>query len=94
MLLTYVEIPGIYINMENEQIYCMDHVKAEWAGENGGNIVIKIFNPTEYDAEVTVMRDNCREKKLGKAYFAQMELVKIPAGTEVIYKVRKGEEVR
>ncbi|MDC7286780.1 hypothetical protein NXH76_03105 [Blautia schinkii] len=97
MLLTYTEVPGIYVDMEKRLVWCSDHVEAqavnaevegtvpenaepEETGKNG--IVLKITNPSCYDARVTVLADGNRKKRLGHLYFSEMELVEIKAGEQ------------
>ncbi|WP_140398032.1 hypothetical protein [Lachnoclostridium sp. An169] len=114
MLLTYVEIPGIYVDLDRDVVQCSDHVKVEVvrdAGESAkgaagseaaggrtgdgtdGRVVLRIANPTEYDAEVTILADHSlTEKKLGHGYFGRMKKVAVPAGAEIRISIGgKGE---
>ena len=90
MLLTYVEIPGIYADLDRNVIWCSDHVKVETAerADADGTLVLRITNPTKYDAVVTVLADHSKsEEKLGHGYFERMRKVRIPAGEEVSVEI-------
>lgn len=84
MLLTYVEVPGIYVDLDKKKVVCFDHVKAEIMGEEDGKIRFQVTNPTDYDAKVSVMTDRSEQgEKLGEGYFAGMKQVDVPAGQTV-----------
>ena len=91
MLLTYVEIPGIYVDLDRDVVQCSDHVKVEVERrpESGteGKVVLRIANPTGYDAEVTVLADHSRSEKLGHGYFGRMKKVSVRAGEEVTAEI-------
>lgn len=91
MLLTYTEIPGIYVDSEKELIWCSDHVnvKAEFWKNEEDEFCLKITNPSDYDAKVTLLVDGDRNQKLGHLYFHRMEQIEIKAGEEVIKKGKK-----
>lgn len=90
MLLTYVEVPGIYLNKNTGVIKCMDHVECTRLGDADGNICLELHNPTKYDAFVTILVD-CGDK--GEAithdYYHKMHKVSVKAGAykkEVLYR--------
>ncbi len=89
MLLTYTEIPGIYVDLEKELIWCSDHVKAEFWENEEDEFCLKITNPSDYDAKVTLLVDESRNQKLGHLYFHRMEQIEIRAGEEIIKKGKK-----
>lgn len=82
MLLTYVEIPGIYVDVKNNLIKCSDHVVAELVKEKENQRYIKIINPTSYDATVTLMIDGNRHKQIGHLYYNDMEKIMVKSGEE------------
>lgn len=89
MLLTYVEVPGIYVDMKNRRISCQDHVSTECEWSFDGALHIKMKNTTHYAAEVTIMEDYDNNRKLGHGYFKDMKRIKIPAGEEKIYEIKR-----
>lgn len=84
MLLTYVEVPGIYVNPENGLIKCFDHVRCEAVRDELGKTVgLKVFNPTAYDAAVTVLAEsggNGVKIRIAHNYFGDMRKVWVKAG--------------
>jgi len=77
MMLTAVEIPGVYVFAERGILCVSDHVEAEM--ENG---VITISNPTAYDARVSVMTETEETVKahLGMQWQDRFDIVHVPAG--------------
>lgn len=84
MLLTYTEIPGIYVNTNAGKVWCADHVKAELEEVREDTIVLKVTNPSVYDTRVTVLAERNNEEKLGHLYFKDMEQITVSAGEEKI----------
>lgn len=93
MLLTYTEVPGIYVDLEKELVWCSDHVTAELAEKKEDEILLKITNSSDYDARVTVLVDSNPNEKLGHLYFSRMEQAEIRAGEEKIclFKIKGGK---
>lgn len=84
MLLTYVEIPGIYIDLDRNVIKCIDHVEAEVVLQEGNALELKIKNTTSYSATVTVMADHSNKRVLGKSYYEEMKKITVEAGAEKV----------
>lgn len=81
MLLTYVEIPGIYVDLDRDLIRCSDHVRAQIVRREKDAVVLKIQNKTVFDSTVTILADHSeRRDRLGHLYFEKMEKVKAAAG--------------
>ncbi len=56
LLLTHLQVPGIYVRPDSDVLMVLDHVEAHWvAGGNRDELVVT--NPTDFPAEVTVMCD-------------------------------------
>lgn len=93
MLLTYTEIPGIYINTEKKKVWCADHVKAELQEVREEGVVLKIENPSDYDARVNVLAERGGKEKLGHLYYKDMEQITVKAGEEKTFLCRiRGEK--
>lgn len=60
LMLTCLEIPGVYIQKDTGLICCFDHVLAE---PNGNDQAITITNPTSYDLETTIFVENSKQCK-------------------------------
>lgn len=83
MLLTYVEIPGIYLDLDRKIMQCSDHVNVQIV-EHEKEIYLNIFNSTPYDAVVTLMTDHSQDPEpIGHLYFANMKKIEICAGAEI-----------
>ena len=84
MLLTYAEIPGIYVDADRNVIRCSDHVTAEIVEKSEEHTVISVINPTRYDAVVTLLADHSENgEKLGHTYWNRMKKISIKAGETV-----------
>lgn len=58
LMLSYAELPGIYINLSNGQIFNIDHINARVLKNTKNQLVIEISNPTRYDAIVKLLAEN------------------------------------
>lgn len=87
-----LEIPGIYVRTDLPEVYVFDHVNVEIVKQEGQFIRLKISNPTNYDATVTVLAENqeMAQKPLGdNAFLHWTEKVKVKAGKSLLYTIRK-----
>lgn len=85
LLLTYVEVPGVYVDLDREWIVCNDHVAAEFVKDEQGRNRLKVRNITRYDAVVTVMAEHSKSAViLGHSYFENMQRVEVKAGEEIV----------
>lgn len=87
-----LEIPGIYVRTDLPEVYVFDHVNAEIVKQEGQLIRLKISNPTNYDATVTVLAESqeMAQKPLGdNAFLHWTEKVKVKAGKSMLYTIRK-----
>ena len=75
VLLTALEMPGVYIDVTGGIVACADHVEAHV--EDG---FVRIKNATPFDAVVRVLIDRDRSKPLGEGWWRKEPLVVIPAG--------------
>lgn len=56
-----IEIPGIYIRKDTGKMYVFDHVEAKLLSLSGDKAVISVYNPTEYEALVTILAENAAD---------------------------------
>lgn len=87
-----MEIPGIYVRTDLPEIYVFDHVVAEIAKNDSKEMVLKLTNPTDFDAEVTILAENEAQaaKPLGdNALLNWNRKVMVKSGKTVTYKIRK-----
>jgi hypothetical protein len=85
MMLTYAELPGIYVNKSNREVFVLDHVDAK-LNKKGQ---LEITNPTKYDAVVKVLAETKEQmaEPLGQSAFLKWEKVTIEAGKRLLMKL-------
>jgi hypothetical protein len=57
VMLTAVEIPGIYVDPAKKRIVTFDHLEVKPVGWKGGRVELEVRNPTPYPASFTVCVD-------------------------------------
>lgn len=57
MLLTYIEVPGIYADRHSGLVMALDHVDCTAQWRLDGSLALDIHNPTRFDAEVRILVD-------------------------------------
>lgn len=53
-MLTYIEIPGLYVQPDTGFLCVIDHVEAKVISRNADGVKVQIHNPTDFDATVKV----------------------------------------
>jgi hypothetical protein len=81
-----LELPGIYLQTDNDRFYVFDHVEVELVKQDDKEIRVKIFNPTKYDAQITIFAESASDaqKPLGLNAFLNWPKVTVKAGTKLI----------
>lgn len=76
-MMNYLEVPGVYVTADTKHVYISDHVNA-FIGDD----VLRIENPTAYDAQVKVLIEPKASLNipLGLYWQSRMHTVSIPAG--------------
>jgi len=69
-MLTYVEVPGLYVQPDTGFFRAIDHVEASLKENNHARLVLRLVNPTAFDASVKVLAENLPEmsRPLGQNY--------------------------
>lgn len=84
MLLTFVEVPGIYVDFTSRLLQVFDHVECSITQWNAESIVLKIYNPTTYDTTVTMLADErTNTNHVTHNYFNKMRTIPLSAGQEI-----------
>ena len=86
-----LEIPGIYVRTDTPALYVFDHVEAEVVKRTDKQLVLKLTNPTAYDATVTLLAEDAEQasRPLGENAFLQWKnKVKVKAGKTVRYTLK------
>ena len=87
-----LEIPGIYVRTDLDKLYVFDHVKAEIIKSDKRKTILRITNPTEFDAQVTLFAEGAEESALplgDNAFLNWQDKVKVKAGQTVTYTIKK-----
>ncbi len=79
LMLTSVEIPGIYLVPDRKLIYAMDAVEAEIEEKEGKPLTIRIKNPSKYTVNLRILIEDEAEmqKAIGENYLLDAMHVKI-----------------
>jgi hypothetical protein len=90
LMLTTMEIPGLYVQPDTGMFHVFDHVEAEALGHHDGALTLKLTNPTRFDAEVRVLCEpsTACKQPLGLNMLLGTRIVRIPAGGSVIESFR------
>src|SRR5260370_25945173 len=62
-MLTYVEVPGLYVQPDTGFFCAIDHVDVVGKEHKGKDLKLTITNPTQFDASVKVMCEDSSETK-------------------------------
>lgn len=92
-----LEIPGIYLRTDKDELYVFDHVEVTEIKRDADEISIKINNKTDFDASVTILAEDEEKMKkpLGINAFINWPAVNIKAGrTMKILFNSKGELIK
>lgn len=89
MLLTSLEIPGIYLRTDTGFLVIIDHVEASVKHIETGALELSISNPTDFHASVTVLAEDAEEahKPLGPTPMLSAPRIEIPAGSMIKYRL-------
>jgi hypothetical protein len=90
LMLTYVEIPGLYVQPDNSFFIAFDNILAEKVKETKSKLILKLTNPTKMEAKVKILSENQKELKLplGQNYLLNTEQVNLKPGEskEIVFK--------
>jgi len=87
-MLSYVEVPGLYVQPDTGFICAIDHVDVEIIEKSYRKIGLKVTNPTKFKAKVKVFVENSDRMKrvLGQHALLHCERLTIEPGSSVIVK--------
>lgn len=61
LMLTFAEIPGLYVQPDTGMVCAIDHIDAETIEHNEENLIVRMTNPTLFEATVKVYSENANE---------------------------------
>ena len=79
LLLTTLELPGVYVRPDLGRVWCLDHVEATLTPDGA----LTLSNPTAFPARVRVLveNNNVASRPLPPYWFASAEMIDLPAGS-------------
>ncbi len=90
LMLTTVEVPGIYVQPDIRRIEVFDHVDVVALAPVAGRMRLRVTNPTAFEARVRLLAESsreARERPLGQNALWGAPLVVVPAGQTVAWVV-------
>jgi hypothetical protein len=86
MLLSVIELPGVYVNKSTNDVIVIDHLNAKFNKKGQ----IEITNPTKYNAVVKVLAETNeqRTKPLGQNAFLGWKKVEVMAGKSITVSLK------
>jgi len=89
MMLTWGEIPGVYVQPNQGLLYTFDHIDAEQIGYADGQLTLRLSNSTRFDARVKIMAETsaCAAQARAINFAAGLPEVKVPSGETVKWVV-------
>lgn len=87
-MLMALEVPGIYIQTDKNEMYVFDAVKAEVIKRDNSGIILKITNPTRFDAQVSIFAESSEQAKIPVGYTTFLKWPKVdipPGGSRIIH---------
>jgi len=90
LMLSYAELPGVYINSTNNEVFCVDHVNASIIKNNKKLLVVELENPTKYEAMVKILVENevAAKKPLFNNASVTWQKVALKAGEKRIVTIK------
>ncbi|HEY3377493.1 MAG TPA: hypothetical protein VGL77_08365 [Armatimonadota bacterium] len=81
-MLTYAEVPGLYVQPDSGFVCAIDHIDAEVLAHDDAGITLRLCNPTAFPASVKVLIENATATAtpLGQVALFGCPRVALPAG--------------
>ncbi len=89
-ILMAMEIPGIYVRNDRDEIYVFDPVGAAVVKRDHDGVTLKITNPTRFDAQVAVCTENEQQaqRPLGVTGFLGWRKVAVKSGETILVTLK------
>jgi hypothetical protein len=90
-MLTYVEIPGLYVRPDAGFVRAFDNIEVMKIKRTNRGVTLTLKNPTKADAKIKVLVENTEDMKepLGQNYFPDLKEIVLRAGEEKAFTFRK-----
>jgi hypothetical protein len=64
MMLTYIEVPGVYIQTDTGFVCAIDHIEAEVVENDASELSVSLYNPTKFAAHVKVFAELADDRSI------------------------------
>ena len=94
VVLNCLENPGIYLHTDDDTFLILDHVEAQVIKRDKTGVMLRITNPTAYDARVSILAETAKQAKkpLPTNAFNNWPKVEVKAGeTRTVTIARDGQ---
>lgn len=87
-MLMSMELPGIYIQTDKNELFVFDQVEVKKRMDKKG-MVLSINNPTAFDAEVSIFSETSKKAKIPLGYmdFLKWRKVAVKAGETIEVRI-------
>jgi hypothetical protein len=94
-MLMAIELPGIYLQSDNNEMMVFDHVEVTVAERNKSEVILQIKNPTAFPARVSLFAETSAEAMtpLGYTAFMKWPKIDVEAGKTTRVKVGTGGRI-
>jgi hypothetical protein len=89
-MLMAIELPGIYLQLDKNEMFVFDHVEVTVVERNKSGVVLQIKNPTAFKARVALFFETSADAKKPLSYTAFMKWQKIDIEAGKTCKVEVG----
>jgi len=81
-ILMAMELPGIYLRTDKDELIVFDHVEASVINRDSKGVTLKITNKTKYNANVSILAENAKQviKPIGYTAFLEWPKVSVNSG--------------
>lgn len=94
-MLMDLEIPGIYLQTDKNEMYVFDHIEAKLLKRLGDMVTLSISNKTPYDAKISLFAETSDEAKIHLSYvaFTKWPKVEVKSGESKVIKISKDGQI-
>jgi hypothetical protein len=91
LMLSYIELPGVYIQPDKSLLYVIDHIEAQIIQDKPKTLVVKLSNPTSAEAKVRLYVESSEmaKKPLGENALWNGRIINLKPGESTILKLKK-----
>lgn len=91
VMLTYLEIPSVYILPNSDFIFAFDHVKCKLLSSDGENMTVSFLNPTDREASYRLLVEYQTDKPMKEAEYLNYLTITLKSGESQTKTFAKGE---